>query len=229
MNPYPYICFNISSEDDNNNRDINPNNSLYEELEYFINHKNLFNQSLPKSENISIINNEEKKTNNIEDSKKGTTLKEEIPTINIYNNNNFPISNNENIKSDKKESTTLGRKTRNSDSKVHDKYSSDNIIRKIKSTLISNLISFINNKIYSVYKGKIGQGALKKELKPPEIQTKNLKENKELLYEKLKDIFSKDISGRYTNYCNNHNKKLINILLNKKMKKKNIRSKIYLI
>ena len=61
---------------------------------------------------------------------------------------------------------------------------------------------------------------MKKELKPPEIQTNNLKENKELLYEKLKDIFSKDISGRYTNYCNNHNKKLINILLNKKDEEK---------
>ena len=52
----------------------------------------------------------------------------------------------------------LGRKRKNSESKgLHDKYSGDNIIRKIKSTLISELTNYINSVIYKTYNGNVSK------------------------------------------------------------------------
>lgn len=195
---------------------LNQNNSLCECLDFFITHENLINIPLPKSEKINNLIKNEKTSNNKEYLEEIPTLKEQIPLIDTNKKNDIPISNYENITLDIKKSTTLGRKARNSDSKVYDKYSIDNIIRKIKNTLKSYLRNFINDVIYRVYKGKIGHGPLKMELKSPESKTKNVKENQELLYKKLKDLFSIDISGKYSNYFNYHNKKIISNLLNEK-------------
>lgn len=183
-------------------------NSLYEEYDYFSD--KILNNLLPKSEDISYIDDKKDYSNNIEDFKTRPTQKE--PTISIND----------------KEINNFGKKTRNSKSKVHDKYCSDNIYRKINSALKSNLISFINDKIYLVYKGKIGQGILKKEFKSPQNQIKNIKDNQKFINKKLKEILSVDIKGSYSNYPNNHNKKLINILLNEKdEEKKNLFEKLF--
>ena len=103
---------------------------------------------------------------------------------------------------------------------LHDKYSSDNAIRKIRTILIKSLFNLINDFIFDVYNGKIGQGILKKELKNMnQNQTENVAENKKFLIKKLKDIFSVDLK-RYTNYPSSHNKNLINKLLNEKDEEK---------
>ena len=104
---------------------------------------------------------------------------------------------------------------------IHDKYCGDNIIRKIKSTLLSNLTNFINSQIYIIYNGKVNEGILKKELKKlnPSL-VKNVKDNKKFIYKTLKDIFCANISGRYTNYFNDHNRNLIDNLLNEKDEEK---------
>ena len=141
-------------------------------------------------------------------------------TLNIIQESSFNDDNKNNS-----EKLKLGRKRKNSKSKgLHNKYSGDNIIRKIKSTLLSDLINYINSLIYKSYNGQINQGILKKELKKmDQSQIKNVKENKEFLYKKLKDIFSFDISGRYTNFLYGHNKNLINELLNEKDEEKRMK------
>ena len=126
-------------------------------------------------------------------------------------------SNNENTP----KNTGKKREEKKSTKGIHDKYCGDNIIRKIKSTLLSNLTSFINSQIYIIYNGKVNEGILKKELKKlnPSL-VKNVKDNKKFIYKTLKDIFCANISGRYTNFFNDHNRNLIDNLLNEKDEEK---------
>ena len=78
---------------------------------------------------------------------------------------------------------------------------------------------FINEKIKSLYGGNIGSGIFKKELRTLNQQQKNdgtIEFNQNFLYKKIKDIFSDNVSGRYTNYPLDNNKRLIEKLLNEK-------------
>ena len=142
-------------------------------------------------------------------------------TINQIENNS--LTQNLEIKINEESNTVkiLGRKRKNSNYKgVHTKFSSDNIIRKIKTFLIKSLCELINGFIFEVYNGKVGQGILKKELKyMNQNQNEKVAENKKFLIKKLKNIFSVDLK-RYTNYSPFHNKNLINQLLNEKEEEK---------
>ena len=67
---------------------------------------------------------------------------------------------------------------------------------------------FINQKIYNIYGGK-GNGIFKKQLKLlNHNQKKNasVKFNQNFSYKKLGEIFSENVSGRYTNFPLIHNK-----------------------
>lgn len=112
----------------------------------------------------------------------------------------------------------LGRKKKNSNQEgKHTKYSEDNMIRKIKASVISNLTVFINSVIYNVYDREIGKGMFRKELlKMNQSQIINSKNNREFLDKSLKEIFSEDISTKYNNYQPDHNKRVINDLLDEK-------------
>ena len=125
-----------------------------------------------------------------------------------------------------KKDTKLGRKKQNDLGEIgeHNKYSDDNLIRKIKGFLINNILDFINHKIEKVY------GNIFKLLK---INQKQRKEslanyNKNFLNKKLKDIFSDDISTKYKKYQPNYNRNLIRNLLNEEdNEKKNIFEKLF--
>ena len=110
----------------------------------------------------------------------------------------------------------LGRKKKNSNEiGKHSKYCQDNIIKKIKSFLLYFLKIFINSLIYKIYNGDIGKGIFIKELKIiNQRQIIYSKNDKEFIYKTLKDIFSDNISKKYTNYLPQHNKYLIEKLLN---------------
>ena len=119
----------------------------------------------------------------------------------------------------------LGRKKKNSNREgKHTKYSEDNIIRKLKAYIISCLRIFINTFIFEIYGGEIGKGIFRKELlKLNQSQIVDSKNNRDFLNKSLKDIFSEDISTKYNNYLINHNKVLIQNLLNEQdANKKNI-------
>ena len=99
--------------------------------------------------------------------------------------------------------------------KTHDKYTPDNIRKKCKNIIIKSLSTFINDKIKVLYKNDLGYGDLEKSLKL-------LKDDKkadngyfcEFINKKLKDIFSQEISSRFCNYSSDHNKKVIESLVN---------------
>ena len=104
----------------------------------------------------------------------------------------------------------------------HTKYSDDNLRRKCKHLVLKYTMDFINEKISCMYDG-VNKGILtKKLLTINQKQTSNatVSFNKKFLYKKIKDIFSEDISSRYTNFLRQHNKNLIYSLINEKDEQK---------
>ena len=101
---------------------------------------------------------------------------------------------------------------------VHDKYAYDNIIRKCKFILISHIMDFINEKIKEKFKF-IGHGTkIKQLMKLNKKQISNAKAdfNIEFMNKQLKEIFSDDITKRYTKYPLKKNEILIKELINEK-------------
>ena len=98
-----------------------------------------------------------------------------------------------------------------------DKYSFNYLIRRAKKIIFDSLLKYDNDVISRVYDNNIGYGIHTKKLlriKHSQIQNTNTIFNKELLKTPQGTIFSCDITTRYTNYPLNHNKLLINKLLN---------------
>ena len=107
----------------------------------------------------------------------------------------------------------------------HNKFSDSNMRRKCKHLVLKNTLDFINKKIRSIYNGNIGNGLLKKELQTINQFQKhnaNLNFNKEFLNKTLGQIFSDNLSTRFTNIPLNHNKMIINSLINEKDENKRI-------
>ena len=159
---------------------------------------------------------------------------ENIININIDNNsliniNEVNMENNAEGKKDKKEKKErkkCGRKRlrNNNTQNEHNKYSDDNVRRKIKHFILKSLLIFLNNKIKEIYV-EIGNGIFRKELQTINQSQKSdatINFNINFLNKQLAEIFSENISGRFTNLPSNHNKSLINQLLNEKDEEKRI-------
>ena len=119
-----------------------------------------------------------------------------------------------------KEKKLLGRKKReDSGSGDHNKFSDDNLRRKVKHLVIDSAFKFINEKIKKIYNGNIGHGIYVKKLfiiNQKQITEASIQFNKDFLNKTLGDIFSEDISQRYTSYNPHHNQTLIKALINEK-------------
>ena len=105
-----------------------------------------------------------------------------------------------------------GRKGKDGD---HNKFTCDNLIRKCKHLVLKSVLNFINNKIKDIYKNNIGYGILLKQLliiNQKQKSDASIDYNKQFLNKSLSDIFSENITTRYTNYPLNHNKDLIQFL-----------------
>ena len=114
-----------------------------------------------------------------------------------------------------KEAKKRGRNPK--ESGKHNKFSDDNIRRKIKRILVNELQDFINNKINDFYDNNIGQGFFMKKLLPmsqKQISDASSLFNKEFLNKSLKDIFSENISTRNKILPLNFNKLVIEKLIN---------------
>ena len=129
------------------------------------------------------------------------------------------------IKEEEKEETIgekklLGRKRKDSLTEgKHNKFSHDNMNRKIKCLILHFVYLFINCKISELYKNEPGYIKEKYELKKIEqsqVVNSNIRFNQNFLNETLEHIFSVNISHRYKKYDLEHNKNLINRLLNDK-------------
>ena len=94
----------------------------------------------------------------------------------------------------------------------------DNYLRKkCKRILLDVIFNFLNQTIKKVYNNKIGEGVRIKELKPLNYKINSemgIKYNKEFLNKNIGEIFSNNISDRFTNFSKLHNKSLIINLLN---------------
>ena len=101
--------------------------------------------------------------------------------------------------------------------KKKNKYKDINIIRKCKHLLLEKVLIFINSKIKKFYNNNIRKGIFIKQFKPLNQKQKsesNIKFNQDFLNKTIKDIFSNDICGKYTNFPKDHNQKLMKDLLN---------------
>lgn len=92
----------------------------------------------------------------------------------------------------------------------HDKFSQDNIIRKIKVKFLKSLMNFINKEYYTYL---ISQKKEVRELIFPidSKVSKNIKKKDNLIWfnQKIKDVYSNNISKKYKIYKKNENMKRI--------------------
>jgi hypothetical protein len=119
----------------------------------------------------------------------------------------------------KRDITSSNEDNKENEKRTHNKYSDDNIRKKCKNIILKYALKFINTKIKEIYKENIGYGRLNKQLKilKQDNKIKSTVDIDKLYFEKiLKEIFSEDISKRFNNFLPNHNKKLIESLINDK-------------
>ena len=109
-----------------------------------------------------------------------------------------------------------GRAKKKTTGDEHNKFSDDNMRRKCKHILLDNLMDFINLKIREIYTN-IGYGRFIKKLliiNQNQIANATILFNKQFLNKPIGEIFSDNISSRYTNYESTHNHDLILNLIN---------------
>ena len=122
-------------------------------------------------------------------------------------------------KNSPKEITSIKNSKKNKEliEEILKKYPLNYLIRRSKKIIFDILLKYDNDIISKVYNNNIGYGInIKKilRIKHSQIQNTNTLFNKELLKTSQGTIFASDISSRYTNYPLEHNKLLINKLLN---------------
>lgn len=131
-----------------------------------------------------------------------------------FNEKEIVVVKNENIsKPDStKETKTNFEKTFN-----ENLLSDDNTRRRIKHLVLDSTMNFTNGKISESYNNKIGKGICLKQLislNQKQKSSPNIDFNKEFLYKTIGEIMSDKISSKFTNFLPDHNKKLIQKLLN---------------
>ena len=170
---------------------------------------------------IFIEESNEKSTNEeTEKKEKETEKKEKEKEKQIIYVPKFKITNTSEPKEDLIQilNKKRGRKKRLDSKITHNKYSDDNLRRKCKHLVLQNVMKFINDKIEEIY-GDKGYGMNMKKLliiNQKQISNATIKFNKIFLNKKLSEIFSVNISTRYTNFRQDHNKNLILKLINDK-------------
>ena len=135
-------------------------------------------------------------------------------TLNTSGGDNFFNNEENNFLNNKREKESKKRIR-----KPHNKYTFDNLKRESKHLVIENVMTFINKKIFEAYNGNIGYGITKKELvKLNQKQKRNSSAefNKAFIYKTLKEIFSEKVTKRIKLLGEDHNKELIEKLLEEK-------------
>ena len=153
---------------------------------------------LNKEKNKSKIEKESEKNVLSKETKQSIKLEKNITSIDNVNN----ITNKQNNKFEKE---YLGKK------KVNKVKNNNNNLKKVRNMLLNSLFRFINKKIKKEFNNDIGKGPNIKQFKS--VSKKNLSHSKvefdkQFLNVKLKEIFSENVSKKYTNYLPNKNKDL---------------------
>ena len=105
------------------------------------------------------------------------------------------------------------RKTKTKIKGKHNKNSEDNIIQKIKASFQESIFNYINHKYEEYLKNNnIEKPKLIKRISPEESKKIKKDDNLRWFSFKLKDLFSKELSSKYTKFGKNYNKNNIDIL-----------------
>ena len=150
--------------------------------------------------------NTNKTTNNDENE-----LKSENNVVELNHekqNMSKPIFSISNYDINMKKISKRGRKSKSSNCKgYHTKFSTDNILRKIKTRFFHKIVNYINSIILSKYRNKV---KVLKFLETEISKNNNIAFNKKLLNMKLKELFdSYKISGKIKLLDKNYNKTII--------------------
>ena len=153
---------------------------------------------LNKEKNKSKIEKESEKNVLSKETKQSIKLEKNIMSIDNVNINTNNLNN-------KFEKEYLGKK------KVNKVKNHNNNLKKVRNMLLNSLFRFINKKIKKEFNNDIGKGPNIKQFKS--VSKKNLSHSKvefdkQFLNVKLKEIFSENVSKKYTNYLPNKNKDL---------------------
>jgi hypothetical protein len=149
------------------------------------------------------INKNDKKETNI-------NTKDIIKSTNETENNN---------KYKDKEISINKKRRRTSNTNNNSEYEPKKMRVKCKQILLEAIMNFINQKIKEKYNFEIGKGICENQLKKlnqKQNSTTDVDFNKEFINKPIKDIFSDNISKKFTTYLETHNKNIINNLLNEK-------------
>lgn len=114
------------------------------------------------------------------------------------NVNNSNKAEKENYKEEKE---YLGKKRKNS----------DNSLKKARIMLLNSIFRFVNKKIKEAFKNDIGKGIMTKQfikLSKQNLSHSTVEFDKKYLNKPLKEIFTENVSEKYTNYLPNKNKEL---------------------
>lgn len=117
-----------------------------------------------------------------------------------------------------KSNAFIGNK-RNKEIRKHTKFSNDNLKRECKHLVIESVMKFINDKIDEVYDNNIGCGvSIKRLFKLNQSQKTNadVEFNKQFIQKTLKEILSDNITGQIKYYERDHNKRVINEIIEEK-------------
>ena len=210
----------FSQNEDNNNNGPSKMNSFGEEK---FNGFNKYNLNKNNCQQL-ILNN---KINEIGTKATTNILKnndrEELKLIKNELTNSIFLSNEYDKQKTNELNNIQGRSAkkrgRRESSGEHNKFSDDNLRRKCKHIVLENLLFFLNCIIRNKYKNNIGTGINVKKLliiKQKQISDATIQFNKDFLSKTIGDIFSDNISTRYTNYPLSHNKNLIFYLTNQR-------------
>lgn len=201
------LSFNqeLNIEENNNNEKSYYNFAFYKDTKKF----------LKKNKKFAEICEKFRKNENIVDAeKKFCNRKRQIETNDESNESLDLIENKEKDEKSVKRGRKIKKEKQNKYKIKHNKYSGDNIIRKIKAQLLSYLLMFLNNilninnkndknRLYKLDSKYIYQ--LKKEI------------DLNLLKMKLKDLYSLNISPIYKYLSKDYNKNLIQKIVEKEI------------
>ena len=122
----------------------------------------------------------------------------------------------------------LGRKRKNTTCGKHNKFSKDNLTRKLKVKLFDAILNYINQSFFPIkfitsnnfVKNINNEQQFFVKINQEIIKNINVKENLNLLNTKLKDIFSNEVSIKKASFGLNYNKYLINKIYKEKQQHK---------
>lgn len=191
---------------------------------------NLFNKNFENQ--FEVLKNQENKNEPEKTTKEYSSLKKDYKDSNLYISP-YSVPEKKIIKiaekifkivKEKKKNTKIGRANKNSKNKyhiTHDKFSLDNIIRKIKASFLLRTMKFINHE-YGEYLRKRQRKKIAKLIQPisPDESRKIKKEDNLKWFDlKIKDFYSNKISSKCHNHEEDENKIKIKKLYNEEKDK----------